>query len=93
MTISNFDKIHPLPGGILDDSNAASRDNADMLALPDFSTLSPQLGKNPTVGSWVGLCFLGPIAGAMPGYAVVRRKGTTGKGGKMRVPLFDCPDG
>lgn len=93
MTISTHEKIHPLPGGIVDDGNAAGRDSADMGVLPDFASLPPQLGKNPAVGSWIGLCSVAAIAKALPGHLNFRKKGTTGPAGKIRIPTFDCPDG
>ena len=93
MTISTHEKIHPLPGGIYDDGTAASRNNNDAGMLPDFSLLGVSVGKLPTAGSWIGLCFVPSIAKNMPGYAALRIKGTTTGAGKVRVPLFDHPDG
>ncbi len=93
MTISTHEKLHPLPGGIVDDSTAAGRDAADMGVVPDFSGMPRQLGANPAVGSWIGFCFVASINKAMPGHMNLRRKGTSGPAGKVRVPLFDSPDG
>jgi hypothetical protein len=93
MTINSHEKFHPLPGGVSDDGTAAGRDASDMGSVPDFSTLSPQLGKNPTVGSWLALCFNGPVSAKMPGYMNLRKKGSTGATGKVRIPLYDAPDG
>lgn len=93
MTASTHEKIHPLPGGLYDDASATTRDGADMGILPDFSSYGPQLGKNPTVGSWIGLCSVAAINKTPPGYMNLRKKGTSGPAGKVRIPLFDAPDG
>lgn len=93
MTASTHEKIYPMPGGLHDDANASTRDAADMGMVPNFDSFSPQLGKNPTVGSWIGLCSVAAINKTPPGYMNLRKKGTTGPAGKVRIPLFDAPDG
>lgn len=90
---STHDKISPLPGGIYDDSDATKRSNNAVGKLPDFSAYGPSLGKMPTAGSWVGLCFL-PSIGTKLGYGAVEAvHPTTGVRTKMRVLLTDHPDG
>lgn len=93
MTTTTHEKFYPMPGGAVDDSTATTRDSADMGVIPDFASLPPQLGKNPSVGSWIGLCSVAAINKNPPGHLNFRRKGTTGPAGKLRIPTFDCPDG
>jgi len=94
MAITPHEKIHPLPGGIYTDSNAAQLAQNNMGQLPDFSTLGPSLGKMPAAGSFIGFCFVPSINKSMPGYAAFGIKNpASGQLAKVRVLLTDHPDG
>lgn len=93
MAASTIEKIHPIPGGIYDDTNATTRHANNVGMLPNFDDYGPSVGKRPTAGSWIGLCSVAAINKTPPGYAVLEIKGATGPTAKVRSPLFDHPDG
>lgn len=86
MADTSHNRLNTVPGGAYSSTELAKN---KMGPIPNFANFGPSLGKNPSAGSFIGLCFYPKITGL--GYMAVERDDSPGT--KMRILLTDHPDG